>query len=371
MNKKLLAVALTAACAGVAHAESNVTLYGLIDAGVGYERIKGDGFHATRFSEVQNTQNGSRFGLKGTEDLGDGLSAVFVLENGFGPTDGRLQQGSRLLGRLSTLGMDSTSWGRIEFGRQTNMATKVFTPVDPFATNFNSANMGTTFGALNTMRLDNLVLYQTPNLGGFKFGAGYSFNADDTRTDNSGRFNTSDNNRSITTGLSYANGPVYVAASYDRMNPTDGAVGGQNSAKLSQWALGGYYDFEVLKIHAAVSQTRDGWFIGQALATSPGGDYSDLGSYKLADGFKATSTMLGFTVPVGSTTAVFGSWQRAKPDNDKLTGDDKTFNVYGLGATYAFSKRTNVYAYASYGDNYAFHDGVTDTAFAIGLRHVF
>ncbi len=371
MNKKLLAVALTAACAGVAHAETSVTLYGIIDVGVGYERIRGDGYSASRFGQVQNTQSGSRFGVRGAEDLGDGLSAVFTLESGFGPTDGKMQQGSRLFGRQSTLGLDSKTWGRIEFGRQTNMATKMFTPIDPFGTNFNSANMGTTFGALNTMRLDNLVLYQTPNLGGLKFGLGYSFNADDTRTDNSGKFATADNNRSITTGLSYSNGPVYLAASYDRMNPTAAAVGGQSPAKLQQYAIGGTYDFEVVKIAAAWSQTRDGWFIGQALATTPGSDYSDLGTYKLADGFRADSTMLGVTVPLSGATSLFGSWQRAKPNNDKLTGDDKTFNVYALGATYSLSKRTNFYAYASYGDNYAFHDGVTDTVVAAGIRHQF
>jgi general bacterial porin, GBP family len=81
--------------------------------------------------------------------------------------------------------------------------------------------------------------------------------------------------------------------------------------------------------------------------------------------------MLGLTVPVSSNAAVFTSWQRAAPSNAKLTGDDKTFNVYAVGATYAFSKRTDVYAYASYGHNYAFRDGVTDTAVVTGIRHQF
>ncbi len=371
MKKTLLAVALTAACAGVAHAETSVTLYGLIDLGVGYERIRGDGFHASRFSEMSGTSSGSRWGLRGSEDLGDGLSAIFTLENGFTANNGKAAQGSRMFGRQSTLGLESRTWGRIEFGRQTNMASKLFGQIDPFGLSYNSANMGTTFGAMNTMRIDNLVLYQTPTIGGFKFGLGYSFNVDDTQSDNSGKFPTNDNNREITAGLSYSNGPLYLAASYDRLNPTNAAVGGQTSARPTQYALGGYYDFEVVKIAAAVSQTRDGWFVGQSLGTSPSSDFKDLGNFRSADGFVATSTLLAATVPVSTNTSVFGSWQRADPNSNKLTGDDKTFNVYAVGATYNLSKRTNLYAYTSYANNYAFRDGVTDTVVATGIRHKF
>ncbi|ARP88651.1 porin [Bordetella genomosp. 9] len=374
MRKTVILAAMAAGFTAAAHAETSVTLYGVLDAGVGYERIHGDGFSASKVGMVQGTQNGSRFGIRGVEDLGGGLSAVFNLENGFGPKNGQTLQGGRLWGRQATVGLNSVDWGRLEFGRQTNMASKLFGTIDPFALSFNVANQGTTFGAMNTLRLDNMVLYQTPTISGFKFGLGYSFNADDGRTNNDGQvtgFETADNNRQITAGLSYTNGPLYLAASYDRVNPTDAAVGGQSSAKLQEWALGGTYDFEVVKIAAAVGQTYDGWFLGQGLNMSPGGDYADLGTYKLRDGFRATSTMLGFTVPTSGSTAVFGSWQRAAPNNGSLTGDDKTFNVYSLGATYAFTKRTNLYVYASYGDNYAFHDGVTDTAVAAGIRHRF
>lgn len=374
MKQTLLALALVAGFTGVAHAETSVTLYGLLDVGVGYERIKGEGGKASRFGEVQGTQSGSRFGIRGKEYLGDGLSAVFTLENGFGPTDGRALQGGRLFGRQATVGLASQTWGKIEFGRQTNMAAKLMAAVDPFAISFNSANLGTTMGALNTMRLDNLVMYQMPTVAGFNFGVGYSFNADTSRTSNDGQntgFATGDNNRAITTALSYENGPVYLAASYDRLNPTNAATGGQSPARLQEWSLGGTYNFEVVKIAAAYSQTRDGWFIGQSLNSSPGGDYSDLGTFKLRNGFRANSTMLGVTVPVGAITSVFSSWQRAAPNNATLTGDDKTFNVYALGATHNLTKRTNLYVYASYADNYAFHDGVTDTVVATGIRHRF
>ena len=106
--------------------------------------------------------SGSRFGLRGSEDLGDGLRAVFNLEAGFGPLNGNSLQSGRLWGRQATVGLDSDSWGRLEFGRQTNLASKYFGSIDPFAISYNTANMGTVFSSANTMRLDNMVLYQTP-----------------------------------------------------------------------------------------------------------------------------------------------------------------------------------------------------------------
>lgn len=374
MKKTLLAVALLAGFAGAAHAADSVTLYGLIDAGVGYEQVKFRGQSQSRIGAVQGVSSGSRFGLRGTEDLGDGLRAVFNLEGGFGPMNGQSLQSGRLWGRQATVGLDSDSWGRLEFGRQTNLASKYFGSIDPFAISYNTANLGTTFSSANTMRLDNMVLYQTPSMDGFKVGVGYSFSADDTVEDgvkdkHQTGFATGNNNRVLTAGVQYLNGPLNLAAAYDRFNPSNNAIGGKSSSRVQEYIIGGTYDFEVVKLAAAFSQTRDGWFIGQNMGTTPDG-MQKLGSFKLADGFRANSYMIGATVPLGRH-AIFGSWQRATPNNDKLTGDDATFNVYSLGYTYDFTKRTNLYAYASYGDNYAFQHDARDTAFAVGLRHRF
>src|SRR5690606_19979231 len=178
MKKTLLAVALAAGFAGVAQAETSVTLYGLIDAGIGYNQVKGNGEKASRIGSVDGVNSGSRFGLRGSEDLGDGLKAVFTLEAGFSPNDGNSAQGGRLFGRQATIGLQSDSWGQLDFGRQTNLASKYFAGIDPSGISFGQATMGTSFSTANTMRLDNMVLYQTPSFSGFKFGVGYSFNAD-------------------------------------------------------------------------------------------------------------------------------------------------------------------------------------------------
>ncbi|MFU1912411.1 porin [Bordetella avium] len=370
MKKTLLAMALLAGFAGTAQAADSVTLYGLIDAGIGYEQVKFKGEKQNRVGGVQGVSSGSRFGMRGVEDLGDGLRAVFTLEAGFGPLNGESAQNGRLFGRQATVGLDSDNWGRLEFGRQTNIASKFLGSIDPFSLSYNTANLGTTFSSANTMRLDNMVLYQTPNMNGFKFGIGYSFNADDTQDDN-GRsgFQTNDNNRVLTTGVQYLNGPLNVALAYDHMSLSNNLTGGKKADSVDAYVLGASYDFEVVKLAGAFGQTRDGWFVGQNLGTTPDG-MNKFGSFVGADGFRANSYMVGATLPLGRSS-VFGSWQRAAPNNSKLTGDDATTNVYSLGYTYDLSKRTNLYAYAAYADNYAFQRDAKDTAVAVGMRHRF
>lgn len=113
MKKTLLAAALLAGFAGVAQAETSVTLYGIIDTGLGYNKISGaqnEAANGSRFGMINGVQNGSRWGLRGSEDLGDGLRAVFQLESGFNSGNGTSAQGGRLFGRQATVGLASDSW---------------------------------------------------------------------------------------------------------------------------------------------------------------------------------------------------------------------------------------------------------------------
>jgi len=369
MKKTLLAVALAAGFAGVAQAETSVTLYGLIDAGIGYNQVKGNGEKASRIGSVDGVNSGSRFGLRGSEDLGDGLKAVFTLEAGFSPNDGNSAQGGRLFGRQATIGLQSDSWGQLDFGRQTNLASKYFAGIDPSGISFGQATMGTSFSTANTMRLDNMVLYQTPSFSGFKFGVGYSFNADDTK---GGEFRTNNNNRVLTVGGRYQNGPLDVALSYDNFRPDSSRTKGQyDTDNVQAYILGGAYDFEVVKVSAAFGQTFDGWFVGTNIdgLNEVGG--TGLGSWKLADGSRVNSYLLGLSAPIGGASTIWASWQRADVNNSRLTGDDATSNTFSLGYTYDLSKRTNLYAMGSYGDNWAFQDDLRSTAVAVGLRHRF
>ncbi|HUG57512.1 MAG TPA: porin, partial [Candidimonas sp.] len=227
MKKTLLAAALIAGFAGVAQAETSVTLYGILDGGIGYNKVSGnDSRTATpgasidgkRVGIIQHMQAGNRWGLKGSEDLGNGLRAVFQLESGFNLTNGTSAQGGRLFGRQATVGLAGDSWGQLDLGRQTNIASKYFGSIDPFGTAYDQANIGVAFTAANTTRYDNMVMYQSPSFSGFQFGVGYSFDASgDQAYDRElpSGYNTKDaNQKAVTTGLRYANGPVNVALTY-------------------------------------------------------------------------------------------------------------------------------------------------------------
>src|SRR5699024_10839274 len=162
MKKTLLAAAVAVGFAGVAQAETSVTLYGIIDTGISYERQKGiiDGVDSngdltytkrtrTGIYDGHNTgQAGSRWGLKGTEDLGNGLRAEFMLESGFNVTTGHHMQNDRLFGRQAWLGLAGDSWGSLRFGRQHSVGTDFLQGmIDPFAGGFGLANSMDAFRA--------------------------------------------------------------------------------------------------------------------------------------------------------------------------------------------------------------------------------
>lgn len=376
MKKTLLAAALTVGFFGVAQAETSVTLYGILDGGIGYQKLEVGDNSAKKTGMINGIQSGNRWGVKGSEDLGNGLRAVFQLESGFDLGNGSSSQGlngeGRLFGRQATLGLAGDSWGQLDLGRQTNIGSKYFGAIDPFALGFNQANVGTTFSSVNTVRWDNMVMYQTPNFSGFQFGVGYSFNTSGSQDwdieDGSGINPDDENNRGITTGIRYANGPIAVALSYDNMKQKFNVATGAEDVTVSQWNLGGAYDFEVVKAHLAFGQTRNGLFssgITDELDANPFGGLN-------LDGLKVNSYMAGLTAPIGNGK-LMASWQMADPRSnpDAITGDLEKTQIYSLGYTYSLSKRTNVYAIGSYAKNAFFLDDAKSTLVGVGLRHQF
>src|SRR5690625_3608828 len=280
MKKTLLAAALAVGFVGAAQAETSVTLYGIIDTGVGYNRVKtpdigfdydhgwfwGDRTHMLNtggkhtktgiYDGTSHGQAGSRWGLKGTEDLGNGLRAEFMLESGMARTTGHSQQGGRLFGRQAWVGLAGDSWGALRFGRQHNVGTDfMLGMVDPFGGGFGLAHGGAAFSAIDTNRMDNTIKYVTPNFSGFQAGVAYSFNHNGAQDwKESGSSNSND--RAVSAALRYANGPIGVALTYDQMK--NSSLGGYQDKSVTQWNIGGAYDFEVVKVSAAFGQNRDG-----------------------------------------------------------------------------------------------------------------
>jgi predicted porin len=328
MKKSLLALAVLGAFAGAASAQTNVTIYGVVDAGLA--RI--DNGSVTTNKLDSGIQSGSRIGFKGTEDLGGGLSAIFQLENGFAADDGTLGQGGRLFGRQAWVGLNG-AFGTVKAGRQ-------FTPVyanlgtfDPFG----NALAGNSERIFNTeyegSRFDNNLTYNY-SANGFRGELQYAFGE---------VAGNSSANRAIGGFAGYKNGPIDAVVTYTKV----GNAAGTDDRRT--WLLGGNYDFGMVKPYVAY-------------ATVKGVGTADVRDW-----------LLGATAPVGSAGTVMASF--AKKNNRAVGNSDA--KQWAIGYSHALSKRTNLYT--SYGrlTNDAGSNlrvavpGDTATEFDVGIRHTF
>ena len=183
--------------AGAAQAQSSVTLYGVIDAGLSYvSNADQAGNH--RWGTQNGTLSGSRWGLKGQEDLGGGLKAIFQLENGFDPGTGQLNQGGREFGRQAFVGVTGDSWGTVTLGRQYDPSVDM---VQGITGDNYWGSTGATPGDVdnydNTLRVSNAVKYVSPNFAGFQFEGLYGFS----------NLTTTGQGQTWSGAASYTNGP--------------------------------------------------------------------------------------------------------------------------------------------------------------------
>ena len=378
MKKTLLAAALLAGFAGAASAQSSVTLYGVLDGGLRYQQVSlanGDGVNNIGLAYGQ--QSGNRWGMKGVESLGNGNNAIFMIESGFDLGNGASQQGGRLFGRQSWMGLENKSWGQVRLGRMLSLTTDyLVNAVDPFGAGFGQLNMGHAFTSGNTVRLDNTLMYKTPNMSGFEAGLGYSFATG--LTSNGGTtgygFATSNNSRQLTVGAKYANGPFYAAASYEKAYAAETSA--QNGNSVNNWNIAGSYDFKVLKLAVGYGQTRDGFWAGSgaggtgaSLAVNPVGNSNAL---VFAPSVGYNSYIVGATVPVNAVSRVLLSWTMIAPNtNMKDAYNAQNQSSFNLGYTYDFTKRTNLYTYIGQSVNYATIDTAKSTVVGLGMRHNF
>src|SRR5690606_3428724 len=167
--------------------------------------------------------------------------------------------------------------------------------------------------------------------------------------------------------LRYANGPLAAALSYDQARMAETEPAGVADVKVKSWNVAASYDFEVVKLHAGFGQTRNGWFSRPEYL---GINLNEIrsGSFLVADDLKVNSYTVGLSAPVGSAGKLMASWGMADPRNS--AADDKQ-QVYSLGYDHALSKRTSVYAIASYGKHMLFQEDLDSKLFGVGLRHSF
>jgi predicted porin len=338
---KLLLPALAVTFSVPVFAQNTVTLYGVIDEGFDYtNNALGHKAYDLQSGYVQ----GSRWGLKGTEDLGGGLKAVFQLENGFNLSNGKLGQSTREFGRQAYVGLASDKLGTVTLGRQYDSL------VDYLAqTTANGNWAGYMFShpydadnTDNSFRVNNTVKYTSPTFAGFQFGGTYSFS-------NSTSFA---NNRQYSLGAQYANGGLLVAAAYLQANNagstnTGGAIVGDTnfSAEVMRvFGAGVNYTFGPATLGLSYTNsyfsqpTASGNLDGSIVPTT--GTLSNLRfqNFELNGKYQLTPALF-LGAMYDYTRANFNA------TTGKLT---PTYHTVGLMADYNLSKRTDVYIQGAY-----------------------
>jgi predicted porin len=191
----------------VAYAQSSVTLYGVIDQGIDYTNNSGGHSLWHMQDGTYDGVFGSRWGLRGAEDLGGGLSAIFKLESGFSAENGQLRQGGRLFGRQAYVGLKDDKFGTLTLGRQYDSVVDYLQPVTaPGIFGGPIVHAGDIDNTDNSFRVDNSVKYASPVFSGLQFGGVYSF----TNTNAPGRGTTG----MWSLGATYSTGSLTVAGAY-------------------------------------------------------------------------------------------------------------------------------------------------------------
>lgn len=354
MKRKHIAPAALLACAGAACAQSNVTLYGVLDTNIEYVNKMSPtapgtpgfpGPSASKFAMNTGGLSGSRWGLRGEEDLGGGNKALFVLESGFGVDDGKLQQGGRLFGRQAFVGLQ-TAFGKFTFGRQ-------YTSLFEALANFSPTSYSTQYEPIIFMtglnfRSDNVAKYTgtfgpVTALAHWSFGNGV-FGAGEVP----GQFRR---DSGYGGAVSYTGGAFAATLAYDQANPSMTPFGdpGVGTAKKAAAAvsysigpaklIGGYRWQKGTFSNNATFIRDDMWWLGlnyqatQALALTVAYYYDKFKTQQLSE--------------TALPSAAANPWQ------------------ISFIADYSLSKRTDVYLTTAY----AKHAGLNFDTSSIGFAN--
>jgi predicted porin len=352
---RLKSVVVGVAITGVApaFAQSSVTLYGIVDTGLGYQSSQttlgstSGGRSAVKM--VNGVWAGSRFGLKGAEDLGGETRAIFQLEEGFNSATGAQSTTGLMFNRQAFVGVTNPTYGSLTAGRQYASYYQLLSPYSPttWLTGFYGAHPGDLDGLDTIYRANNTLLYMSPKISGFSFSGSYSF---------AGVPGSVDQGSTWSAAAQYAMGPVGIAVGFSRINNST-VNGGAFGADSTTSSAGG---------QAGVSAVTNGYQTAQAqqrLAVGAG--------YKFNSQFDITATYSNVQYIPGAGSAfrdlaIFntgGIVLHWKPTVawDFATGYSYTratrangitssaqYQQFNLSEYYSLSKRTGLYALQAY-----------------------
>lgn len=346
MKKTRATVAVAAACAclaGPAVAQTSVVLYGIADGNFRLDHTN----VGTLKSIDSGGESGSRWGIRGIEELGGGLKATFIFEQGIDITDNASPQGnigagasggfggastaphsstgSRLFSRVASVGL-ATPFGELKFGRNYNPLFLAQFGADPYAAGLVSGVNSIFIN--NTLRNDNAIYYDSPKLYGFQFLGTYQFGESTTNnTVNAATGQAKRGNERIGAGVLYNNGPLFAGIGYERIRSN------LDLYRVQTYDATAAYDFNIVKLHALYWRTEN----DNPNATAAFGSTVRLSQRVY---------MLGATVPFGAWTFI-GSYALLRDHSTSNVNTDlgrPWSGTIGAAAKYSLSKRTVLYA---------------------------
>ena len=386
MKKSLILVALSGAFSISAHAQSSVTLYGLLDTGLIYTNNQSG--HSNWQLVSSSTQN-TVFGLKGSEDLGGGLHAIFKLEQGFILNNGAQAFSGDAFGSQVWVGLQSDPYGTVTFGRQFDVMNDLVGPLTSTFNTWGGSMAAHPFDndnlAANSVVVNNTVKYTSPVYRGVTFETMYAF------SNQAGAFA---NNRSYGFALAYAQGPINLAAGYLQFSNAGNGSGaittGDTSADfIAQrqriWSLGGNYTFGPATVGLVWSHTQ----IDNAAGVFSFGTGTYLGANDTSAGTLGGSLRLdnyevNAKYAITPVLSVSGEYTYT---HGAYNGSSPGWHTAMLQTDYALSKRTDFYLEGVYqnvhgapADSVLSHAMIntlspsstnTQVAVTVGMRHAF
>jgi predicted porin len=327
MKKSLIALAVLGSLAGVAQAQSSVTMYGLVDVFAGREKNETGGVSTSTTVLNSGGLATSRWGVQGSEDLGGGLKAIFKLEQGFDASNGTATAGTAF-NRQSWVGLEG-GFGTAQFGNVWSAFDDVFYIGNSV---FDAVAFSPAYRVLSVAQYNdkprNALRYTTPNFGGFS--ATVSRGLDE---------NAAVKNDQTDFNLQYAAGPLTAAFAYQLQNDAGGV---DVDAKFAYFTAA--YDLGAAVVKGGVGQTRN------VLAS------------------KTNDWQIGVDFPLSSALTLSTGYAASK-DKD---GTDTKRAGYSVGALYSLSKRTSTYAaFTKAKEKVAGTTTETDTVFGVGIQHKF
>ncbi|MEX3937123.1 porin [Paraburkholderia phymatum] len=330
--KKLLGAAVLSGTVACAHAQSTVTLYGLMDEGLDFtNNANGSKAYVMDSGFIQ----GSRWGLKGEESLGAGLKALFQLENGFNVNNGKLGQSGRMFGRQAYVGIFSAAYGSIKLGRQYDSIVDYVSTLSGgiLSHPYDNDNFGFTF------RLQNTIKYTSPSFSGVQFGGTYSFSNDTNFA----------NNRAFSAGANYSVGGLLVGIGYLQGNSpssdTTGAIGDSffGATRLRIFGGGAKYRFGsaavgILYTDSYLQNPTSSVYVGAITPTGGGASSLRFQNFEINGKYDFTPFFNVGAMYNYTKATLSESGGKLKPN----------YQTVGVMADYFLSKRTDVYVVGAY-----------------------